>query len=281
VHDTFYISNDKCEVRGKRLRIPRLGWVRMREALRFTGVLQSAVVSRIANRWFVSVAVRLEESPRTCESQACVGVDLGVLSLATLSTGEKIEGPRPLRKLLKKLRRLSRGFSRSVKGSRNREKARRKLATLHYRIRCQRQDSLHKLTTDLTTRFRTVVIEDLHVKGMVCNPHLARAISDMGFGTFRRLLDYKATYAGCQVVVANRWFPSSKTCAQCGTIAEALPLSQRVFRCECGYEVDRDVHAAINLENYPRLVGKSTPVESGALTVGLPTVKLCSMKQEL
>jgi putative transposase len=168
-----------------------------------------------------------------------------------------------------------------VKGSRNREKMKQKLARLHYRMQCQRKESLHKLTTDLTTRFSTIVIEDLHVKGMVKNHHLARAISDMGFGIFRRLLDYKAAYAGCQVVVAHRWFPSSKLCAQCGAIAEELPLSQRLFRCACGYEADRDVNAAVNLEYYPRLVGKSTPVESGALAGGLPPVKLYSTKQEL
>jgi putative transposase len=256
VHDAFYISNDKCAVRGTRFCIPRLGWVRMREALRFTGNLLSAVVSRIADRWFVSFAVRLDDTPRTCESQACVGIDLGVLTLATLSTGEKIEGPKPLRTLLKKLRRLSKRVSRTVQGSRNRVKVQSKLARLHYRMQCQRKDSLHKLTTDLTTRFGTIVIEDLHVKGMVRNHHLAHAISDMGFGTFGRLLDYKAAYAGCQVVVADRWFPSSKRCAQCGVVAEELPLAQRVFHCPCGYTADRDVNAALNLARYPRLVGK-------------------------
>ena len=212
VHDAFYISNDKCAVKGKRFRIPRLGWVRMREALRFTGALMAAVVSRRADRWFVSLAVRLDDAPRLCESQACVGVDLGVLTLATLSTGDKIAGPKPLKKRLQTLRRLSRRFSRMVKGSKNQEKVKQKLARVHYRMQCQRKDSLHKLTTDLTTRFGTIVIEDL----------------------------------------------------------EELPLSQRVFRCACGYEADRDVNAAVNLEHYPRLVGKSTPVESGALAGGCP-----------
>ena len=143
-----------------------------------------------------------------------------------------------------------------VKGSKNREKMTRKLARLHYRIACQRADAVHKLTTSLVQRFGTIVIEDLHVKGMVKNPHLARAISDGGFGMFRRMLMYKTQASGVTLVLADRWFPSSQVCAQCGTLTEKLPLSQRVFRCACGYEADRDINAAVNLKNYPGLQGK-------------------------
>ena len=255
-HDSFYIANDKCAVAGKRFRMPRLGWVRMREALRFTGQLVSVTVSRLADRWFASFAVRLDVTPTPCENQAVVGVDVGVLALATLSTGETVPGPKPLRKLAHALRRCHQGLSRKVKGSTNRAKAKRKLARLHYRIACQRKDRLHKLTTDLVRRFGTVVIEDLHVKGMVKNHHLARAISDMGLGTFRQMLTYKAEAAGVTVVVADRWFPSSKRCAHCGVVVDELPLSQRVLRCPCGFVADRDLNAALNLANYPRLVGK-------------------------
>ena len=255
-HESFYISNDKCAVEGKRFRIPRLGWVRMREAVRFTGQLMSVTVSRIADRWFASFAIRLDTTPTSCENQAVVGVDLGVLTLATLSTGETITGPKPLRKLAQALRRCSQGLSRKVKGSANRAKARRKLARLHYRMACQRQDSLHKLTTDLVQRFGTVVIEDLHVKGMVKNHHLARAISDMGFGRFRQMLTYKGEAAGVNVVVVYRWFPSSKRCSQCGVVVHEVPLSQRAFICACGFVADRDLNAALNVANYPRLVGK-------------------------
>ena len=256
-HDSFYISNDKCAVNGKRLYIPRLGWVRMREALRFQGQILSVTVSRIADRWFASIAVRLVTSPPPCESQAWVGVDLGVSALATLSTGETVTGPKPLRKLQKALRRCSRGLSRKAKGSANRTKAKRKLARLHYRIACQRKDALHKLTTALVQRFGVVVVEDLHVKGMVQNRRLARAISDIGFGMFRQMLKYKAAAAGITIHLAERWFPSSKLCSQCGAVYEALPLSQRVYTCSCGFVADRDLNAALNLVNYPRLVGKS------------------------
>jgi len=255
-HDSFYISNDKCQVEGKRFRLPRLGWVRMREALRFDGQIMSAVVSRIAARWYVSIAVRLDITPPSCENQAVGGVDLGIRHLATLSTGEVIEGPKPVRKLLHALRRCSKSLARKARGSANREKARRKLARLHDRIACQRRDCLHKLTTDLVRRFGTVVIEDLYVKGMARNHTLARAISDMGFGMFRRMLSYKADAAGVTMVVADRWFPSSKRCSQCGALVDTLPLSRRVFQCACGLVTDRDLNAALNLHHYPGLLGK-------------------------
>ena len=256
-HESFYVANDKCTTQGKRIRLPKIGWVRMHEALRFTVKLLSAVVSRTADRWFVSLAIQIPERQPVCENQAVVGVDLGVLTLATLSTGEKVHGPKPLRRLLQSLRRCNRVLARRVKGSANWEKARRKLVKLHYCIACQRAAALHKLTTDLVRRFGTIIIEDLHVQGMVRNHHLARAISDMGFGAFRWMLTYKAQAAGAELVVADRWFPSSKLCSQCGVVAESLPLSQRIFQCsDCGYAANRDLNAALNLANYPGLQGK-------------------------
>jgi putative transposase len=255
-HDSFYISNDECAVQGKRFRMPKLGWVRMREAVRFQGKLMSVTVSRIANRWFASFAVQVAMTPTPSENQAVVGVDLGVKALATLSTGETVEGPKPLRKQLQALRRCSKRLSRKVKGSANRQKAQQRVARLHYRIACQRKDSLHKLSTDLVRRFGTIVLEALHVKGMVRNRKLARAISDMGLGRFRQMVSYKAQAAGVQVVYADRWFPSSKLCSQCGALCDDLPLSQRAYICACGLAIDRDLNAALNLKNYPRLVGK-------------------------
>jgi len=265
-HASFYIANDKCQFHGKRMRIPKLGWVRMREALRFSGTLMSVTVSCVAGRWFASVAVRLDVTPQPCENQAVVGVDLGVLTLATLSTGERVTGPKPLRTLQKALARYSQRLSRKVQGSANRAKAKQKLARLHSRIACQRKDALHKLTTHLVQHAGTIVIEDLHVKGMVKNHHLARATSDRGFGLFRHMLTYKADAAGVNLVVADRWFPSSKLCSQCGCLKEILTLAERMFLYDdCGMSMDRDLNAALNLANYPRLVGKSTPVDIGAL----------------
>jgi putative transposase len=135
-HASFYIANDKVQFRGKQMRMPVLGWVRMREALRFTGKLMSVTVSCVAGRWFASVAVQLETAPPHCENQAVVGVDLGIKALATLSTGEAIVGPKPLRTLQQQLRRCSKSLSRKVKGSANWHKAKQKLSRLHSRIAC-------------------------------------------------------------------------------------------------------------------------------------------------
>ena len=154
-------------------------------------------------------------------------MDLGVSALATLSTGEVITGPKPHKVLLSKLQRLSRSLSSKVKGSENRKKARLKLARLHTRISYRRSDALHKLTTDLTSRFHTIGIEDLNVRGMVKNRHLSRAVPDMGFFELRRQLGYKAAQRGGLIIVADRWYPSCKTCSGCGHKLEALPLSVR------------------------------------------------------
>jgi putative transposase len=258
VHDSFYIANDKVQIDGKRLRIPKLGWVRMHEALRFTGKLMSATVSRTADHWYVSLAVEIETAPVSCENQAGrVGIDLGVKHLATLSTGEKIEGQKPLRIALKRLRRLNRQLARRIMFSANWHKTKTKLSRLHARVAAIRNDALHKLTTMLTSTYKQIVIEDLYIAGMVRNQTLARAMSDMGLGNFRRMLTYKAEAYDVELIVADRWFPSSKMCRFCSVLHKSLTLSDRVFVCDsCGHTEDRDTHAAINLFNYPGLQGK-------------------------
>jgi putative transposase len=248
IHDSFYISNDKLKVDGTRIYIPRLGWIRMREALRFDGKILSATVSREAQRWFVSIQIDVGDAySRERTADGVVGVDLGVTTLATLSTGEKIESPKPLRKFLKRLKTSQRRVNRRVKGSKNRSKAVQQLARLHRRIKDTRHDALHKLTSKLTHENQVVAIENLNVKGMMANHHLAQAVSDVGFHEFRRQLTYKAELTGTEVVVVDRWFPSSKTCSQCGMYHEHLMLAQRTLHCVCGLEIDRDHNAAINL----------------------------------
>jgi len=148
------------------------------------------------------------------------------------------------------LRRLSRALARKVKGSRNRVRAKLRLARLHARIANIRRDSLHKLSTSITRRFHTIGIEDLNVKGMLGNQHLARAIADMGFYERRRQLEYKATWRGGHFVLVDRWFPSSKLCSCCAYRLESLGLNMRHWTCPgCGSLNDRDVNAAINLRN--------------------------------
>jgi putative transposase len=249
--DRFTLTDDKFRVEGRRIRIPKLGWVRMREVLRFTGRIVSASVARVADHWYASITVDTHDSPLPpAENQGAVGMDLGITALATLSTGETFCGPKALRTLLVRLRQLSRNVSRKVKGSRNRAKAKLKLAKLYARIANVRQNSLHQLSTSITRRFHTIGIEDLNVKGMLSNRRLARSIADMGFYELRRQLEYKAAWRGGQVALVGRWYPSSKLCSYCGYRLEALGLDVRHWTCpDCGASHDRDVNAATNLRN--------------------------------
>ena len=292
IHDRFSISNDQFQIEGRRIRIPNLGWVRMREALRFRGKIVSATISRVADRWFASICVSVSDTDHAAslnlrsipqaESQGAVGVDLGVSALATLSTGEVISGPKALACLLPRLRRLSRSVARKQKGSANRRKARLKLARHYARIANIRADALHKLTTDLTRRFELICIEDLNVKGMLSNRHLSRPVSDMGFFEFRRQLDYKARDTGSLVVMADRWFASSKTCSDCGWKLEELLLSVRSWTCpNCGAEHERDVNAAKNLKEYAVSSTVSACGEEGSDQGRKFLVKPASMKQEV
>jgi len=250
-NDRFTLTNDQFQVDGKRIRIPKLGWLKMRETLRYTGRIVSATVSRKADHWYASISIDISDAQLPpAENQGAVGIDFGVTHLATLSTREKVAGPKALRALLNRLRRLSRTLSRKVKGSCNRKKAKAKLARLHARIAHVRANGLHQLSASITRRFHTIAIEDLHVKGMLCNRCLARAIADMGFAELRRQLDYKAQRRGGEVVVIDRWYPSSKTCSCCGYKLDVLSLDIRQWTCPgCATHHDRDVNAAINLRN--------------------------------
>jgi len=249
--DSFYVAGDHAKVEGKRLRLPKLGWIRMAQAVRFPGVIQNVTLSFTGGWWYASFQVEIDDSyvyPHRCETQASVGVDLGVKALATLSTGEVYENPRVLGEYLRRIKTLSRELARRKKGSKNREKTKKRLAKLHAKVSFIRRLTLHRITSRLVRDFNLIGIEDLNVKGMVKNRSLARAISDASFGEFRRQLAYKAPLAGSEVVLANRFFPSSKTCSVCGEKYEELTLSEREWACgACGVVHDRDVNAAKNL----------------------------------
>ncbi len=281
--DRFTISNDQFSVEAARIRIPKLGWLRMCETLRFSGTILSASISRTAGRWFASITVDTPDDlfQPPAETQGAVGIDLGVTTLATLSTGKRHEGPKAHKRLLKRLRRLSRGLSRKVKGSANRRKAKDKLARLHAKIANIRQDSLHQLTTSVTRQFDTIGIEDLNVKGMLQNRCLARAVSDMGFYELRRQLEYKALLRGGRVVVAGPWYPSTKTCSCCGHVLKELALAVRLWTCPtCATTHDRDINAAINLRN---IAVSSTAAACGGEGAGIARkrkVKPAPEKQE-
>jgi putative transposase len=181
------------------------------------------------------------------KAAASVGVDAGITSLVTLSTGEKITNPRHERRDRERIAAAHRALSKKQKGSANRAKARARVARIHGRIRDRRIDALHKLSTRIIRENQTVVIEDLSVRNMVRNHKLARAISDASWSELRRQLEYKADWYGREVIAIDRFYPSSKTCSACGAIIEKLPLNIRSWTCRCGTHHDRDVNAARNI----------------------------------
>ncbi len=284
IKDSFVGVENKEQFKQQdyKIWIPRLGWTKCTENLRFEGKVNNVTIKRIADKWFAVVCIDTpNEIPMICENQAIVGVDLGIKSMAVTSDGRVFENPKALRTKLKTLKRQQRSLSRKVKGSNNREKQKVKLSRLHYRISCIRKNALHEATTAIVNSAGTIVIEDLNVKGMVKNHNLALAINDVGFGEFRRQIEYKAKWQGKKVVVADRYFASSKTCSCCGEKKDNLKLSDRIFCCtKCGFEIDRDLNAAINLANYgstPKFGESKACGEGSSVTAMLHSP---SMKQE-
>ena len=200
-----------------------------------------------AGRWFVSLLCQCAVEPHPA-SDSVVGIDAGITSLVTLSTGEKVANPRHERGDRGRLASAQRRLARTQKGSANRDKARLKVARVHARICDRRKDFLHKLTTRLVRDNQAVVIEDLSLRNMVRNHHLARAISDAAWREMRAMLEYKCDWYGRDLIVTGRWYPSSKTCSACGRTASSLPLAAREWECvNCGARHDRDINAAVNI----------------------------------
>ncbi len=200
-----------------------------------------------AGRWFVSLLCEDATVKPLPVLDAAVGIDAGLTSLVTLSTGEKIANPRHERQDRARLARAQRVLAKKEKGSRNRDKARVKVARVHARIADRRRDFLHQLTTRLVRENQTIVIEDLTVLNMVKNKSLARAISDAAWTDLRSMLEYKCTWYGRNLVTIDRWFPSTRLCSACGTLREKLPLHVREWTCDCGTTHDRDINAARNI----------------------------------
>jgi putative transposase len=234
------------------IQLPRLGRLRLKECgyLPVEDVhILGVTVSERAGRWFVSVQIERDIPDPKPTYKPVAGVDLGILALATVSDGTRIENPRAFKSRLRKIKRLQRVVSRRKKGSANREKAVRRLARAHLRVANVRKNALHQVTSRLARTKSAVVLENLNVSGMVKNHHLAQAIMDVGFYEFRRQMLYKGHWYGCQFILADPFYPSSKRCSQCGHIKVEMGLSERVYICDhCGWKVDRDLNAAINLE---------------------------------
>jgi putative transposase len=257
LRDSFSLREQvKFDVDRHSLRIEKLKTrIAMRQAVRWEGQAKQVTISQRAGKFYASILVEATNYPVVQPQGEIVGVDFGTKNLAILSDGTKVPPNQILKANLRRLGRLQRKLSRKPKSSTSKRRARAKLrvAKLHARIHRQRQAVLHDLSHQLTSNYRTIVIEDLCVKGMVRNRNLARAVSDAGMGELRRQLEYKAALRGVQVIVADRWFPSSKTCHCCGGHNPAVVLGVGEWVCpHCGAFHDRDINAAINLENYGR-----------------------------
>jgi len=291
--DSFYVANDKFDLDGQTIRLPKIGQVAMTEALCFNGKILGATVSRTADRWFVAIQIEVPDAQfyRRRTAHGVTGVDLGIKAAVTLSNGETIEPPRPLKVALRRLRIRGRRLSRKVEAakrqagfapnaglprgtmlpcSNNRRKSAATLARQHARIANVRADFIHKLTTRLCRENQAVAIEDLHVKGMLANERLARAISDVGFGMFRSQIEYKAKRYGTRLVIADRWYPSIRLCSVCGWKNEALTLKDRDWVCpHCDTHHDHDLNAALNLERLATVTALpvASPFSNGGAAV--------------
>jgi len=242
-----------------KIQLPKLGKLRIYEKnyIPLDAKVLSATITKHSDKWFVSVLVQ-EPSDKTekeisstkliINEPKIVGIDLGIKSLAVLSDGQVIENPKTLYKHAKKLRKCHKNLSRKKKGSWNREKAKKKLNREHFRVSQIRKDHIEKVTTAIIKQFNVIGLETLNVQGMMRNHHLAKAIQDASWGFFKRKLIEKASRNKVMIVAADRFYPSSKTCSKCGVVKETLDLSERTFFCEdCGFSLDRDLNAAINL----------------------------------
>ena len=239
-------------IEGQRIKLPKIGWVRMFQKLRHLGTIVKVVICKTAHRWFASITVDTfdNDTIHDIRHHPIVGVDVGIKHLAVTSEGIYYENPKALRRYERKLKRLSRQLSRRKKGSRNWRKTKIKLAKLHYRITCVRQDVQHKATTAIVNGASRIGIESLNVAGMLKNHQLAKALSDASLSSFLAMLKYKAERISVKIVEADTFYPSSKTCSNCGVKDSDLSLSDRTYHCSrCDHTQDRDLNAAINLRN--------------------------------
>ena len=237
---------------AKALWLPRIGRVHCMEnvTVRVNGArVLNMTISRRGGRWYAALTVeRDDQTMKQAPKGGAVGIDLGIKDLATLSDGTVIPNPHSLKTGERQLRRAQKALSRKTKGSKRRAKARERVARLHAHVANRRHDALNKLTTMLSRTYSDISIEDLNVAGMVKNHHLAKAVQDASFYELRHQLEYKTAKTGARLHFVDRWYPSSKTCSNCGSVKAKLSLTERTYKCEhCGLVIDRDLNAAINI----------------------------------
>ena len=242
------------KVEDNRIQLPRLGWLRLKERgyIPADKHILSATVSEKAGRWFVSVLVKEDIEPQETTGEV-LGIDLGVKTLATCSDGTKYDNPKALKRYERRIQRLQRHMmKRQTKGSNRRKHTQRKIAKLWMKIANIRKDAVQKATSEIvkTKRPALVMLEDLDVKGMVKDRRLSKSVHDASMRQLRTTLEYKQSWAGWDVGYADRFYPSSKRCSNCGIVKAELGLDIRTYVCDdCGMSLDRDLNAAINLRD--------------------------------
>jgi len=246
---SFHLEPDTVAINRNRARIPKVGWIRMHQAIRFEGKLVGTVcISCAAGRWYASFSVETEAAnPIEKQERVAVGVDVGIKHLAVLSDGKTFDNPKSFYRLEKLLARAQRQMARKRKGSKHWQRARLRVQRIHKRIADLRANATHHVTAYVAAHYDGAAIEDLNVRGMSHNRHLAKAVLDANFTELHRQLIYKMTWAGGEIRQVDRFFPSSRLCGACGLVNSELTLADREWTCECGTHHDRDQNAANNL----------------------------------
>lgn len=250
-NQSYRLPNQKFSLKDNKIRLEKIGWVKIsidRNILDNSKMLSCTISMNCCGQYFVSILVDVV-IPNKGKTGKSVGIDLGLKSFATLSDGVVIDNIKFFREKQSEIAKIQRHLSRKNKGSNRHRKNKIKIARLYNKIANKRNNFLHNVTTSLVNNYDVICIEDLNVSGMLSNHKLAKAISDTSFSMFRSMLEYKCNWYGKELVVIDRFYPSSKTCSKCGWKKEDLTLSDRVFKCEnCGIEIDRDLNAAINIQ---------------------------------
>jgi putative transposase len=252
INNKSYITNNQggnIHILNNKIKLPKIGYIKIRQHREFDGLIKSCTISQVpSGKYFISILVDTEiiQLPKTDKK---IGVDLGLKEFAITSDGEFFSNPKYLRKTEKKLIKAQQSLSRKKKGSKNRNKARLKVAKVHEKITNQRKDFLHKISAQLINENQVIVIEDLKVSNMIKNHKLAKSIADVSWSEFRTMLEYKANWYGREIIIAPSYYASSQLCSNCGNqSAQTKDLSCRTYMCPvCGMIMDRDINASKNL----------------------------------